>query len=334
MFYQTNDFNNPSYTVTSHNQPSNTWGGLDFTSSQDNGGFYDIYGYGLYKVTNSESSSYFYIDYRDYRIGRDDYSPIAHDIDINIKYNASTNSFSYNNHDGTTNYYNISNGSLLLFWEIKEAGTPLTNSFPNFWSNSLVLFPSINNNVQLAWGPHPTFNATNYKVYRAISEEPHNPYSLTYTLIATTNSSTYQYLDQAISLNGTGIYVYYHVKAYRTSPSPNYSSATNYVSTEAEDLFKEINTTQEEVKEFNLAQNYPNPFNPATKISYSIPEAGEVSIKIYSVVGEMITNLVNENQEAGTYEVEFNASSLTSGIYFYRLSAGNFSETKKLILLK
>ncbi len=83
-----------------------------------------------------------------------------------------------------------------------------------------------------------------------------------------------------------------------------------------------------------LTQNYPNPFNPTTTISYSIPKPGLVTLKVYDILGREIATLVNENKLSGNYEIKFNASNLASGIYFYQLHAGNFIETKKLILLK
>jgi len=96
---------------------------------------------------------------------------------------------------------------------------------------------------------------------------------------------------------------------------------------------------------FSLAQNYPNPFNPTTKIKYSIPSTGTsslstsggmklVQLKVYDILGNEVATLVNEEKPAGEYEVEFNASKLPSGIYFYRLKAGNFIQTKKMILIK
>ena len=85
---------------------------------------------------------------------------------------------------------------------------------------------------------------------------------------------------------------------------------------------------------FNLKQNYPNPFNPTTKISYSIPQKSYVFLKVYDILGKEIVTLVNENKPAGNYEVNFDASSLASGIYFYKLQSGNYIETKKMILLK
>jgi len=93
------------------------------------------------------------------------------------------------------------------------------------------------------------------------------------------------------------------------------------------------------VSTFNLEQNYPNPFNPSTKIKYSIPSVGAslmkfVQLKVYDVLGNEIVTLVSEEKSAGTYEVNFNATGLTSGIYFYKLKTGSFSQTKKMILLK
>jgi len=83
-----------------------------------------------------------------------------------------------------------------------------------------------------------------------------------------------------------------------------------------------------------LIQNYPNPFNPATTIKYSIPELSFVILKVYDVLGNEIAILVNEEKPIGNYEVEFDATTLPSGIYFYRLQAGSFVETKKMVLMK
>ncbi len=85
---------------------------------------------------------------------------------------------------------------------------------------------------------------------------------------------------------------------------------------------------------FSLEQNYPNPFNPTTNISYSIGNSSFVTLKVYNVLGEEVTTLVNENKKAGSYTVRFNASNLPSGVYIYKLTAGNYSASKKLLLLK
>jgi hypothetical protein len=88
------------------------------------------------------------------------------------------------------------------------------------------------------------------------------------------------------------------------------------------------------VNSFNLEQNYPNPFNPTTNIKYSVPENGFVKLAVYNLIGEEVKVLVNGQLNPGFYEIEFDAAYLPSGIYFYRIQAGNFNQTKKMILLK
>jgi len=85
---------------------------------------------------------------------------------------------------------------------------------------------------------------------------------------------------------------------------------------------------------YDLSQNYPNPFNPSTKINYTLPTEGLVSIKIFDMSGKEVMSLVNEVKTAGYYSVNFNASNLSSGIYFYSLSAADFTDTKKMMLVK
>jgi len=87
-------------------------------------------------------------------------------------------------------------------------------------------------------------------------------------------------------------------------------------------------------KDQKLLQNYPNPFNPATTIQYQVPERSVITIKVYDVLGNEITTLINEEKLAGSYEVEFDATELPSGIYFYRLQADSFVETKKMVFIK
>jgi len=97
-------------------------------------------------------------------------------------------------------------------------------------------------------------------------------------------------------------------------------------------------TNQEETKslpaDFMLNQNYPNPFNPSTTISFSIPTSGFASIKVYDILGNEISTLINDDLSAGSYEIDFKADGLTSGVYFYTLSTQNFTSTKKMILTK
>ncbi|MCC7159414.1 MAG: T9SS type A sorting domain-containing protein [Ignavibacteria bacterium] len=95
-----------------------------------------------------------------------------------------------------------------------------------------------------------------------------------------------------------------------------------------------IINNQNLLKEYRLTQNYPNPFNPSTKIEYNIIKSGLVTLKVYDVLGREVRTLVNEVQSSGVKEIEFNAAALPSGIYFYTLSAGDFTNTKKMILIK
>ena len=123
---------------------------------------------------------------------------------------------------------------------------------------------------------------------------------------------------------------------YRLYTSKKIPKASDIIITNVTD----INTIP---AEFKLEQNYPNPFNPSTIISYQIPVAGHVSLKVYDLLGREVATLVNEFQQAGIHNSKFiihnlpagrHGSAFPSGVYFYRISAGNFVETKKMILLK
>ena len=97
---------------------------------------------------------------------------------------------------------------------------------------------------------------------------------------------------------------------------------------------KEVEVQNVHVATYELSQNYPNPFNPATIIKYSVAKAGLVSLKVYDVLGREVATLVNEVRNAGSYEINFNAHKLSSGIYFYTLRSGGFTQTKKFVLMK
>jgi hypothetical protein len=134
-------------------------------------------------------------------------------------------------------------------------------------------------------------------------------------------------------------------KNVRVIPNINLSGTFNQsnlyftlvnVSIEGDGVGKDLPQTDENITptEFTLEQNFPNPFNPTTQIRYSIVEDGLVTLKVYDVLGREVAVLVDEEKPAGTYEAEFNASNLSSGIYFYSISAGSFHQTKKMILLR
>jgi len=108
---------------------------------------------------------------------------------------------------------------------------------------------------------------------------------------------------------------------------------------EFQDFTTSIETVSDLPKNYELSQNYPNPFNPSTKIRYSVPFVrnslmNSVQLKVYDILGNEVATLVNEEKEAGSYEVEFSAANLASGIYIYRLQSSGFTDTKKMVLLR
>jgi len=110
---------------------------------------------------------------------------------------------------------------------------------------------------------------------------------------------------------------------------------TNQAEVSTDNLQIPGNTTNTEIpKEYAIAQNYPNPFNPSTSIKFDIPNLSEVKLAVYDLTGREIALLVNETLEPGSYSYTWNASQLSSGIYFYRIKAGSFVQTKKMVLIK
>jgi hypothetical protein len=95
-----------------------------------------------------------------------------------------------------------------------------------------------------------------------------------------------------------------------------------------------VRETQEEVQESGLEQNFPNPFNPNTKIAYTIPKSGPVRLAVFNLLGQEVTLIFEGYRTAGTHEIEFNSASLPTGIYFYRIQASDFVETKKMVIAK
>ena len=144
----------------------------------------------------------------------------------------------------------------------------------------------------------------------------------------------YWRLDEGSGQTTQDLSVYSNNATLGTSANPDASDPTwvqaNILIVNVEDVIKSNSMPTE----FSLSQNYPNPFNPATRINYSLPYKSLVQIKLYDVLGNEVATIVNEEKPAGIYEVEFDGNRLSSGVYFYQLSAGSFIETKKMILLR
>jgi hypothetical protein len=158
-----------------------------------------------------------------------------------------------------------------------------------------------------------------------------------------------EYLNGSLTTNKQSVsYAWFDQRGITILSYTNPSDSVNF--TTASIIEAELSPASAELinnlipKNFQLEQNYPNPFNPTTRIRYSIPEASLATIKVYDMLGTEVATLVNEEQSAGNYEVDFSAKggstsggndyNLASGIYFYKLQAGSFSETRKMILMK
>jgi len=294
--------------------------------------------WGFYKMTvkeNGNEKGYCYFDWRDTGFPKGEYCNFAcNDNDMTIRYDGSGDIIffnkpnpSKNDPDGET----LASGDIIIWAEWKDCEE---RDCLWFWENGLVIDDS-GNNPRVVWTPHPTFQATSYKVYRTVSQTPLTKPALYASVIATVNSSIYEYTDGDISLTTNGNYVYYFVEGYNGS----YSGASNIGLVRGYFYKENIYSKDNAQIKFNLNQNYPNPFNPSTMIKYQIPEDGFVTLKVYDVLGKEIKTIINEQKLAGEYEVKFDAVDLAGGVYIYRITALRdgkilFSQSKQMILLK
>jgi hypothetical protein len=185
------------------------------------------------------------------------------------------------------------------------------------------------NDVQLSWSTASETNNYGFEIQRKKSEDrSKNSEWMEIGFVPGYGSSTEKHFYSLSDENLVGGNYKYRLKQIDFDGTSSY-----YEVVEVEINLPEI---------FVLEQNYPNPFNPSTKIKYSVPAvtANEVKqsqfvvLSVYDILGNEVTKLVNEEKLAGSYEVEFNASTFTSGVYFYQLKAGSLLETKKMSLLK
>jgi hypothetical protein len=177
------------------------------------------------------------------------------------------------------------------------------------------------NSVTLNWHTSTETNNSGFEIERGvISNEVRNLFWESISFIngtgTTTETQSYSFVDNNLS---SGTYLY-RLKQIDFDGTFEYSN--------------EVEVVVAVPDKFELSQNYPNPFNPTTKIKYQIPTNNPVSLKIYDVLGNVVTSLVDEVQSLGIYEVTFDASFLSSGTYFYTIRTGSFVETKKMLLLK
>ncbi|KUG25461.1 hypothetical protein ASZ90_004716 [hydrocarbon metagenome] len=187
----------------------------------------------------------------------------------------------------------------------------------NFFASDAGSYPTLTWNHSLT----DADSVTAYEIHRA---EGHFGF---FSQIGEVSATSTSYVDYDY-VTGRSINLQYKIRAKNGTVVSQFTDVQSVFG----DLYKESNS--EKSFEFALSQNYPNPFNPSTTITYSIPNQEFVNLKIYDSLGKEIVELVNEEREAGIYCIEFNAENLPSGLYFYTISAGNYSNTKKLLLIK
>ena len=182
---------------------------------------------------------------------------------------------------------------------------------------SFTAFVSMDN-ITLEWQTATEKNNSGFEVLRsAQNEKSWDRIGFVVGHGTTTEGNSYSFIDKNLEL---GSYSYKLIQI-------------DFDGTRSESEIVNVEVSSQPI-EYSLSQNYPNPFNPTTTIEYSIPESGHVSLKVINALGKEVTNLVSEYQQPGIYKVNFNGNKLSSGIYLYQISVGNFIETKKMIFLK
>jgi photosystem II stability/assembly factor-like uncharacterized protein len=174
----------------------------------------------------------------------------------------------------------------------------------------------IGNDVTLSWTTASEVNNLGFDIERQTNNEWQN-IGFVEGKGTTTGITNYSFIDKDLVVANYN----YRIKQIDMDGTFKYHNLSESI---------EVGTPDK----FELSQNYPNPFNPATAIKYTLPQSGLVTLKVFNVIGQEIAELVNEVKQAGSYTIEFNANSLPSGVYIYKLNSGNFTSTKKMLLIK
>ncbi len=173
-----------------------------------------------------------------------------------------------------------------------------------------------NNSVQLTWTTATETNNSGFGIERKTQNSNWKQIGFVVGSGTTTHESSYSFTDNSVVSSN----YYYRLKQTDLNGAVNYSTTVKV----------DVNV----VSQFSLSQNYPNPFNPSTLISFTIPKESNVKLSVFNVLGEKVATLINEVKSSGTYKINFNGSNLASGIYVYRLEAGGYVSSKKMILIK
>ncbi len=232
--------------------------------------------------------------------------------------------------DATWNLDNIEIFAFIQDDVMKEVAQAAKATYSQYVPVELTTFNAIaeGNNVTLSWETATESNNNGFEVERTVVNNSANtasPENLNWEKIGfvegkgtSSQSNIYKFSDDISAL--TGQTIAYRLKQIDFDGTYSYSQTV-----EVENILP---------SKFELSQNYPNPFNPTTTIAYQLPFDSKVELKVYDLLGNLVATVVNEKQSAGSHKVKFSSSKLTSGVYFYRMTAGGFTKTKKMTVLK
>ena len=317
-----------TYTSLDYPEPEYHASDLDW----DNQGWEPVLSLGLYELSIWEGTNkltWVYLDYRTSEFPCDFWSC---NPDLFLYYDVTNKILEFY----TPNIGEVTNGEYYALWDLKESIEPYTLGLENYWDNSLVLIPALNGSPKIIWGPYDLTNAEEFRIYRAVTNDTYPPQTPIFSCIDTVSASTFSYIDENYSLGGPFLLHYYVTVAHQPfteDPELIESQPSNTVISSGSMQKSSHLNTQHEIL-FGLSQNYPNPFNPTTTITYQIPISGNVLLRIFDFLGREVAVLLDEHKETGKHTIEFNATDFTSGVYFYNLTSGRYSETRKLIVLK
>jgi hypothetical protein len=317
-YWITSNYNSGSYSIVGNSGVQN-WHGWDFCNSAE--GDADAYAYGLYRIYCDDSQAYFYLDYRDcnFAFGYGN-------ADFWIRYDDNSDTFAWAiGWNGP--WHNINSGYISI-WSAKGKTQSITCFNPTPTNLSVT---NQSEHPYLTWSHNSDPNGTYYyEVWRLITQY-HTPIG-TWELVNTISNKYYTDYDITIG-DGSWGRAYYKIRAKIDDLYSGYSS-NNYINFQGLQKDYPDESAKNDKYNFNLFDNYPNPFNPTTQIKYVISEPTFVQLKVFDPFGKEVALLVNERKEEGIYEVEFDASTLSSGIYFYQLKTNNFLSTKKMMVVK
>ena len=211
------------------------------------------------------------------------------------------------------NYIGFSSGNLGLIYKYLDT-TIVPVEFISFDG-------TIENNiVVLTWQTASELNNRGFQIEKSFNNANWLNIGLVEGNGTTTNPNTYTFIDDLFLNHNPNHNLFYRLKQIDYDGSFKYSRVIE---------IEVLNPT-----DYILYQNFPNPFNPTTTIKFDLPKDGLVTLEVYDILGRKITTLINEQRIAGRYEQTFDASSLVSGVYVYKINAGDFISSKKMILIK